>query len=99
MALIREQYVFGTATVLGATYLYSAAEGESARKLRPPPISVSDYEKSEELSYFDLESVANPAKSPMHGGAISSSRPSTPASERRPLRMKSSENLRSKRAQ
>jgi UDP-sugar transporter A1/2/3 len=88
------QYLLGTATVLGATYLYSTAETRASNTLRPPPINVSEYRRSGEKSYFDLESIASVNRSPLpRGEAFSSSRPSTPSYERRPVRMKSSEHL------
>lgn len=67
--------------MLSATYLYSSSPPD--KKLRPPPISVSEYEKSTQPSYFDLESVGGVVKSPMRD-ALSTSRPATPAYERRP---------------
>lgn len=88
------QYLLGTATVLGATYLYSTAETGASNSLRPPPINVTEYRRSGEKSYFDLESVASVNRSPLpRGEAFSSSRPSTPSFERRPVRVKSSEHL------
>lgn len=88
------QYLLGTATVLGATYLYSTADTSSSSTARPPPISVSEYKRSGEKSYFDLESVASVNRSPLpRGEGFSSSRPSTPGFERRPVRAKSSERL------
>jgi UDP-sugar transporter A1/2/3 len=88
------QYLLGTATVLGATYLYSTAETRASNTLRPPPINVSEYRRSGEKSYFDLESIASVNRSPLpRGEAFSSSRPNTPSFERRPVRMKSSELL------
>ncbi|KAK5119691.1 hypothetical protein LTR85_007267 [Meristemomyces frigidus] len=79
---ITSLYLLGTAIVLGATYMYNATAAD--RRARPPPISVSDYEKSGEPSYFDLESVTVAAKSPLRGEALSTSRPGTPTFERRP---------------
>jgi UDP-sugar transporter A1/2/3 len=88
------QYLLGTLTVLGATYLYSTAETRASNTLRPPPINVSEYRRSGEKSYFDLESIASVNRSPLpRGEAFSSSRPNTPSFERRPVRMKSSEYL------
>jgi UDP-sugar transporter A1/2/3 len=88
------QYLLGTLTVLGATYLYSTAETRASNTLRPPPINVSEYRRSGEKSYFDLESIASVNRSPLpRGEAFSSSRPNTPSFERRPVRMKSSEHL------
>lgn len=88
------QYLLGTATVLGATYLYSTAETSASNTMRPPPINVSEYRRSGEKSYFDLESIASVNRSPLpRGEAFSSSRPSTPSFERRPIRVKSSEHL------
>ncbi|KAK5132737.1 hypothetical protein LTR08_008703 [Meristemomyces frigidus] len=75
-------YLLGTVTVLGSTYLYNATNDQ--RRLRPPPINVSDYEKGGESSYFDLESAASLARSPMRGEGLSTSRPGTPTFERRP---------------
>lgn len=86
------QYLLGTAIVLGATYLYSTAETSSSSPMRPPPINVSEYGRSGEKSYFDLESVASVNRSPLpRGEAFTSSRPGTPSFERRPARVKSSE--------
>ena len=88
------QYLLGTATVLGATYLYSTAESGASNTMRPPPINVSEYGRSGEKSYFDLESVASVNRSPLpRGEAFSSSRPGTPSFERRPARVKSMEPL------
>jgi UDP-sugar transporter A1/2/3 len=88
------QYLLGTLTVLGATYLYSTAETRTSNALRPPPINVSEYRRTGEKSYFDLESIASVNRSPLpRGEAFSSSRPNTPSFERRPVRMKSSEHL------
>ncbi|KAK4545901.1 hypothetical protein LTR36_002465 [Oleoguttula mirabilis] len=82
---ITSLYLLGTAIVLGATYLYNATPADRAdRRARPPPISVSDYEKTGEPSYFDLEFVTVAAKSPLRGEALSTSRPNTPTFERRP---------------
>jgi len=88
------QYIAGAGTVLGATYLYSSADSGSSKAFRPPPINVTDYEKSEGRGYFDLESVGAAAKSPLRGNALSTSRPTTPVVERSHFRSKSSENLR-----
>lgn len=88
------QYLLGTATVLGATYLYSTGDTDASNSLRPPPINVTEYRRSGEKSYFDLESIASVNRSPLpRGEAFSSSRPSTPSFERRPVRVKSSEHL------
>lgn len=87
------QYLLGTVTVLGATYLYSSGEASNSNtSLRPPPINVSEYGRSGEKSYFDLESIASVNRSPLpRGEAFSTSRPGTPTFERRPV--KSSEHL------
>ncbi|KAI7721904.1 nucleotide-sugar transporter [Hortaea werneckii] len=46
-------YLLGTATVVGATYLYNA---DPDHRGRPPPISVTSYnEKNNEPGYFDLD--------------------------------------------
>ncbi|KAI7705064.1 nucleotide-sugar transporter, partial [Hortaea werneckii] len=46
-------YLLGTATVVGATYLYNA---DPDHRGRPPPISVTSYnEKNSEPGYFDLD--------------------------------------------
>ncbi|KAL1588961.1 hypothetical protein WHR41_02526 [Cladosporium halotolerans] len=87
-------YLVGTATVLGATYLYSTGTPRSSNTMRPPPINVSEYKRDGEKSYFDLESVASVNRSPLpRGEAFSTSRPGTPTFERRPARMKSSDPL------
>jgi hypothetical protein len=80
-------------TVLGATYLYSIGEtGNSNGSLRPPPINVTEYKRSGEKSYFDIESIASVNRSPLpRGESYSTSRPGTPGFERRPI--KSSEHL------
>jgi hypothetical protein len=87
------QYLLGTVTVLGATYLYSIGEtGSSISSLRPPPINVTEYKRNGEKSYFDLESIASVNRSPLpRGDGFSTSRPGTPGFERRPV--KSSEHL------
>jgi hypothetical protein len=63
--------------------------------MRPPPINVSQYEKSGESGYFDLESVSSVARSPLRDltrDALSTSRPGTPVNERRHhYRVKSTE--------
>ena len=91
------QYVLGACIVLGATYLYSTAEGGSTKATRPPPISITTSEKSAGQGYFDLDSVVTSAKSPLRGGAFSSSRPGTPVVERSHVWSKSSENLRAEK--
>ena len=58
-----------------------------------------DMEKRDEPSYFDLEAVVAPAKSPLRGEALSTSRPGTPTYERHPHRVKSQELKMSKREQ
>ncbi|KAK6429884.1 UDP-galactose transporter Gms1 [Oleoguttula sp. CCFEE 5521] len=88
-------YFFGTVIILGAMYLHIVPETASISRSRPPPISVSQYEKSGS-SYFDLEPGPTPAQSPLHSGATSTSRPATPAVERRSLYMKSSSTVRPK---
>ncbi|KAI7005818.1 P-loop containing nucleoside triphosphate hydrolase protein, partial [Hortaea werneckii] len=75
-------YLLGTATVVGATYLYNA---DPDHRGRPPPISVTSYnEKNNEPGYFDLESVPTPARTPIRGDGLSTSRPTTPGSRSRP---------------
>jgi UDP-sugar transporter A1/2/3 len=90
--------MIGTAIVLVATYLYGTAEGDSPGQLLPPPISISDYEKSDEPSCFDIEGVVTAGKSPLRSNALSTSRPTTPTAECRSLRPKSAEKMGSKRA-
>ncbi|KXL48808.1 hypothetical protein M433DRAFT_62915 [Acidomyces richmondensis BFW] len=90
-------YLLGTATVLIATYLYNSPSDEERKKMRPPPISVSEY-KPGAGSYFDLEAVATASKSPLRSDALSTSRPGTPTFERRP-RSKSPGIVMSKRQQ
>lgn len=83
--------------VLGATYLYNNAPED--QKLRPPQIKIPESEKRSQQGYFDIESIATPARSPLRtpsGEALSTSRPSTPVFERLP-RMKSTELRMSKR--
>jgi UDP-sugar transporter A1/2/3 len=91
--LIPRQYLLGMVTVLGATYLYSIGEtGNGNNSLRPPPINVTEYKRSGEKSYFDIESIASVNRSPLpRGESYSTSRPGTPGFERRPI--KSSEHL------
>jgi hypothetical protein len=88
-----KQYLLGTVTVLGATYIYSIGDaGNGSNSLRPPPINVTEYKRNGEKSYFDLESIASVNRSPLpRGDAFSTSRPGTPTFERRPI--KSSELL------
>jgi len=75
-------YLLGTVTVVGATYLYNA---DPVHRSRPPPISVTSYnEKNNEPGYFDLESVPTPARTPIRGDGLSTSRPTTPGSRSRP---------------
>ncbi|KAI7191105.1 P-loop containing nucleoside triphosphate hydrolase protein [Hortaea werneckii] len=75
-------YLLGTVTVVGATYLYNA---DPDHRSRPPPISVTSYsEKNNEPGYFDLESVPTPARTPIRGDGLSTSRPTTPGSRSRP---------------
>lgn len=76
----RMQYLLGTAIVLGATWLYNSSPAK--KKLPPPPISVTDYEKSGQPGYFDLESVASASRTPLRSEALSTSRPGTPTYER-----------------
>ncbi|KXS99814.1 hypothetical protein AC578_8868 [Pseudocercospora eumusae] len=88
------QHVLGTVATLFAAILYNTSDDD--KKTRPPPISITQYEKSGDAkSYFDLEAVATPAaKSPLREpmrDALSTSRPGTPVSERRHLRSKSTE--------
>ena len=79
---ITSMFLLGTATVIGATYLYNI---NPDRRIRPPPISVTSYnEKGNQPGYFDLESVPTPARSPMRGDGLTTSRPTTPGSRPRP---------------
>ncbi|KAI9686615.1 MAG: hypothetical protein M1822_003626 [Bathelium mastoideum] len=74
-------YLAGTSIVLVATYLYSSSHDRS----RPPPIRIADYEKTTITgtpNYYDDPSFVLP-KSPAMVEAMSTSRPGTPASERR----------------
>lgn len=88
------QYLVGTVIVLAATYLYSTSGGKAGNASRPPPISVSEYKRDGEKSYFDLESVASVNRSPLpRGEGFSTSRPGTPSFERRSVRVKSSDHL------
>ncbi|KAK5153704.1 UDP-galactose transporter Gms1 [Recurvomyces mirabilis] len=80
---ITSAYLAGTAVVLAATYIYNS---EPESKARPPPISVSDYEKNSGPSYFDLEAVATAGRSPMRSDARTTSRPGTPTWERMRVR-------------
>ena len=89
------QYLLGTAVVLAATYLYNKASDDP--KPKPPQIMIANGEKGSEQSYFDLESVVAPARSPLRTEALSTSRPNTPTFERRPRSAKSSELSISKR--
>ncbi|KAI7341537.1 P-loop containing nucleoside triphosphate hydrolase protein [Hortaea werneckii] len=83
---IKWLYLLGTATVVGATYLYNA---DPDHRGRPPPISVTSYnEKNNEPGYFDLESVPTPARTPIRGDGLSTSRPTTPGSRSRPRILK-----------
>ena len=71
--------------VIFAVYLYNQSPEEA--RPRPPQIKIPDMEKSGESGYFDLESVVAPARSPLRNTeALTSSRPSTPSVERRPLK-------------
>lgn len=90
------QYVLGTAVVLCAIYLYNLTPDDA--RPRPPQIRVPDEEKND-ASYFDLESVVAPARSPLRSDALTTSRPGTPSYERRPHTAKSTELLMSKREQ
>ncbi|KAK4666319.1 UDP-galactose transporter Gms1 [Podospora pseudopauciseta] len=75
---ITTSFLFGTALVLGATYLYTLPEGKRAR---PPPISIASYEKTTVEGtprYLDQDRLSvNPLDS-AHGAALSSSRPASP---------------------
>lgn len=85
-------FLLGTLVTLAAAFIYQSAMDE--KRLRPPPINVSQYEKSQESGYFDLEAVTTAAKTPLRDstrGALSTSRPGTPSGERRLFRAKSSE--------
>ena len=62
--------------MLSATYLYNKASDEA--KPKPPQIKIADSEKNGEQSYFDLESVVAPARSPLRSEALSTSRPGHP---------------------
>lgn len=93
-------YLLGTVATGWAAFMYNYSADD--KKLRPPPISVTQYEKSEggESGYFDLEAVATAGKSPLRDPmreALSTSRPGTPVMERH-IRTKSSEK-RAKREQ
>lgn len=85
-------FLLGTLVTLAAAFIYQSAMDD--KRLRPPPINVSQYEKSQESGYFDLEAVTTAAKTPLRDstrGALSTSRPGTPSGERRLFRAKSSE--------
>lgn len=88
-----EQFLLGTIITLAASFSHLSASDE--KKLRPPPINVSSYEKDGgNPGYFDLEAVATAGKSPLRDvtkDALSTSRPGTPVSERRHYRVKSTE--------
>ncbi|GAB7364523.1 hypothetical protein MBLNU230_g5330t2 [Neophaeotheca triangularis] len=90
-------YLLGTAIVLASTWLYNT--GPVDHRQKPPPISVSEYEKrGGEPGYFDVEAVASAARSPgFRNGALSTSRPSTPTYERKVRPSKSTEFRISKR--
>jgi UDP-sugar transporter A1/2/3 len=76
------QYLLGTSIVLFAVYLYSHNTDDVRPK--PPQIMIPTPDK-EGGSYFDLESVVAPARSPLRTAeAKTSSRPGTPNIERRP---------------
>lgn len=80
-------HVLGTAVILGSMFVFRSSKDE--KKLRPPPINVSQYEKSGDANYFDLESVPTPSKIPLRDPvreALSTSRPTTPVNERRHVR-------------
>ncbi|OQO13520.1 hypothetical protein B0A48_01749 [Cryoendolithus antarcticus] len=94
-AEVSAAYLFGTVMTLGAMYSHVVPATASTSRSRPPPISVSQYEKSGS-SYFDLEPGPTPAQSPMYSGATSTSRPATPAIERRPLYIKNLSTIRPK---
>ncbi|KAK3724771.1 UDP-galactose transporter Gms1 [Vermiconidia calcicola] len=95
---ITSYYVLGTAVVLFAIYLYNLGSSEGGRP-KPPQIRIPDAEKGGEASYFDLESVVAPARSPFRTEGLSTSRPSTPSFERRPHAGKSPDLRSSKREQ
>ncbi|KAK4502971.1 hypothetical protein PRZ48_006398 [Zasmidium cellare] len=87
-------YLVGTLATTAAAFIYDSAPED--KRPRPPPINVTQYEKSGsgDPGYFDLEAVATAGKSPLRDPlreALSTSRPGTPVSERRHLRTKSSE--------
>ena len=82
----------GTAIVLSATYLYNTQpETVNAKPLQLKIPESESEKKNSESSYFDIQSVAPAAKTPLRGEALSSSRPNTPTIERKPHRIKSSE--------
>ncbi len=92
------QFVIGTAVVLSAAYLYNMPAQPS--RPDPPQIRIPEEEKARnEGSYFDLESVPAPVKSPLRSEAISTSRPNTPTVERIPHKLKSPELRMAKRDQ
>ncbi|EKD14813.1 nucleotide-sugar transporter [Drepanopeziza brunnea f. sp. 'multigermtubi' MB_m1] len=75
------QFVFGTAIVIFATYLYS---GPDRKRVRPPPINIASYEKTTvdhgytpKLEENMLLPKADPLDSLKQAG-LSSSRPSSP---------------------
>ncbi|PPJ50365.1 hypothetical protein CBER1_05923 [Cercospora berteroae] len=91
-------FLLGTIITLAAAFAYQSAPNE--KQLRPPPINVSQYEKSQSPGYFDLESVSTASKSPLRDSmrdGLSTSRPGTPSGERRLFRAKSSEWKKGKR--
>ncbi|GAB7342831.1 hypothetical protein MBLNU457_g0958t2 [Dothideomycetes sp. NU457] len=76
-------YLIGTAVVLTATYMYSNEGSRSPA----PPIRIVDYEKTtvgENQSYFDVQPLDEKTARP--GGALSTSRPNTPAEPDVPYR-------------
>ena len=84
--------MIGTAVVLSATYLYNSPQPQEPKKVKPPQLKVPESEKEKsEPSYFDIESIATPARTPIRGEALSTSRPNTPSLERIPRKVKSSD--------
>jgi UDP-galactose transporter len=85
---IAKTFVVGLSIVLFATYLYSSPS--NGGHLKPPPITIADYEKTTiggDPSYFEIEQHLKTKHnrhqpSPIKGDARSSSRPATPTVER-----------------
>jgi len=84
-------YLLGIVATGWAAFMYNFSSND--KRSRPPPISVTQYEKGNEPGYFDLEAVATAGKSPLRDSrreGLSTSRPGTPVIERN-TRSKSSE--------